>query len=72
MAMKARWMPIPILIFALLDSALVLGVGVVVGEFVDEDICEEVVDFDGTSVALANAAKSELCHHTGIPKPYIL
>jgi hypothetical protein len=39
---------------------------VVVGE---EEVGEFVVV--GRSVAAANAARSELCHHTGIPSPQI-
>lgn len=77
-AMSTSGMPIPMPIFAPLDNPF--GLGVVVVELVDVDVgCVEVVDgcvavdeLDKLSVAAANTFKSELCHHTGMPSPYML
>jgi hypothetical protein len=74
-AITAKGIPIPIPIFAPLVRPFGLAGGVeegveediedVVGE---EEVGEFVVVVD-RSVAAANAARSELCHHTGMPSP---
>jgi hypothetical protein len=71
-AITAKGIPIPIPIFAPLVRPFGLagrveeGVeDVVVGE---EEVSEVVVGVD-FPVAAANDARSELCHHTGIPSP---
>lgn len=71
-AITAKGIPIPIPIFAPLVRPFGLAGGV--EEFVVEDVVvgEEVGEFVGVvgcPVAAANAARSELCHHTGMPSP---
>ena len=76
--MTTSGMPIPMPIFAPLDNPL--GLGVMVEELVVvgvvyvgmEDGRVVVGELDKLFVASANAAKSELCHHTGMPSPYTL
>jgi hypothetical protein len=73
-AIRASGMPIPIPIFAPLDNLLEPGAGVCVCDVVEDEV-EVVVGLDiacdEVEVASANAFKSELCHQTGIPEPYI-
>ena len=71
-AISANGMPNPMPIFAPLDNPFELGfeveelVGMDVGFVGTPDDC---VVADGLSVAAANAAKSELWYHTGMPSP---
>ena len=77
-AMAANGMPIPMPIFAPLDNPFRLGV--VVEELVDVGVgCVGVVDgciaedeVDELLVVVASTSKSELCHHTGMPSPYMV
>jgi hypothetical protein len=71
-AITTMGIPTPIPIFAPLERPFVLAGRVEEGV---EDVAvreEEVGEFVGVvgcPVAAANAARSELCHHTGIPSP---
>jgi len=73
--MTANGMPIPMPIFAPLERPC--GLEVMVGELVGVDVgfvrvaegCVGVNELDELSVAAANTAKSEPCHHTGMPSP---
>lgn len=71
-AITAKGIPIPIPIFASLVRLFGLAGGVEEGVedvVVGEEEADEFVVVVDCPVAAANAARSELCHHTGIPSP---
>jgi hypothetical protein len=76
--MTATGTPIPMPIFAPADIPFGprIGVGglvpIDVGVVAEIDDCVVVVELkEAVRVAEENASRSELCHHTGIPSPYI-